>query len=219
MALAQQGDKKIIKSISYNQEEIIQDILSLYVDNEQIDVDVTYSKGNFYKGTGIKEPLFKLDTNPRYDDVMCCDCRETPFENSSIKSIMFDPPFLATKGRSLGKEDKSNVIVKRFGNYKNEKELHRFYIDSLKEFWRILKDDGVLIFKCQDKVSSGKQYMSHVFICNEAVKQGFYPVDLFILCAENRIYADWQIKNQKHARKYHSYFWVFKKNNKKIEYV
>ena len=48
---------------------------------------------------------------------------------------------------------------------------------------------------------------------------GFYPKDLFILLAKNRLVADWQVKNQKNARKFHSYFWVFEKSNKVIEYV
>jgi hypothetical protein len=72
----------------------------------------------------------------------------------------------------------------------------------------------VLIFKCQDKVSGGKQYFSHCFIKEEAEKIGFYPKDLFILLAKNRIMADWQVENQKNARKFHSYFWVFEKSEK-----
>ena len=87
------------------------------------------------------------------------------------------------------------------------------------EFYRILNENGILIFKCQDKISSGKQYMSHVFIVNQAVQIGFYPKDLFILLSKNRIVANWQAKNQKNARKYHSYFWVFQKCNKKIQYI
>ena len=132
---------------------------------------------------------------------------------------MFDPPFLATTGKSLKESKNNNIINKRFGVYPNEKELHQFYIDSLKEAYRILIDGGILIFKCQDKVSSGKQYLSHVFIINEAIKIGFYPKDIFVLLAKNRIIADWQVKNQKNSRKYHSYFLVFEKSNKKISYV
>lgn len=132
---------------------------------------------------------------------------------------MFDPPFLATTGKSLEQDAENNIINKRFGVYPNEKELHQFYIDSMKDFYRILKDDGILIFKCQDKISSGKQYMSHCFIYNEAIKIGYYPKDLFVLLAKNRLVADWQARNQKNARKFHSYFWVFQKKNKVIEYV
>lgn len=209
----------MIKSISYDQSEIIKWILELHVPEHKIDLDATYSKGNFYKNTGIEEPQFKFDIVPQLPDVKFGDSRNLPLENNSLNCIMFDPPFLATTGKSLKSEDNNNIINKRFGVYPNEKELHRFYIDSLTESYRLLKDKGILIFKCQDKISSGKQYMSHVFIMNEATKIGFYPKDLFILLAKNRLVADWQVKNQKNARKFHSYFWVFEKTNKKIDYI
>lgn len=208
----------MIKSISYDQGEIIRDILNLHVPEHKIDCDPTYSKGIFYTNTSIETPRYKFDILPYNDTVIYADCRNLPLDNCSLNCIMFDPPFLATTGKSL-KEENGNIINKRFGVYSNEKELHQFYIDSMKEFYRILKDKGILIFKCQDKVSSGKQYMSHVFIMNEAIKLGFYPKDLFILLAKSRIVADWQLKNQKNARKFHSYFWVFQKCDTQIQYV
>ena len=61
--------------------------------------------------------------------------------------------------------------------------------------------------------------MSHVFVMDTAVETGFYPKDLFVLLAKNRLVADWQTKNQKHARKFHCYFWVFQKTDRRIEYV
>ena len=67
-----------------------------------------------------------------------------------------------------------------------------------------------MVFKCQDKVSSGRQYMTHCSVYQWAVAQGFEALDLFILLAKSRLIANWQ-RNQKHARKYHSYFWVFRK--------
>ena len=139
--------------------------------------------------------------------------------DESIKCMIFDPPFLATTGKSLKEDENNNVINKRFGVFESEKKLHQFYVDSMKEFYRILEKNGILIFKCQDKVSSQKQYFSHVFIMNEAVKIGYYPLDLFMLWAKNRLVAEWQTRNQQHARKYHSYFWVFKKTNRVIKYI
>ena len=192
--------------------------MELHVPNKKIDCDPTYSIGNFYKNTGIDEPTYKFDINPQVDGVEFGDSRNLPLADNSIDCMMFDPPFLATKGKSLLENDSGNIINKRFGVYSSEQELHQFYIDSLKEAYRILADKGILIFKCQDKVSSGKQYMSHCFIYNEAIKIGFYPKDLFILLAKNRLIADWQRKNQKNARKFHSYFWVFEKCNKQIKY-
>lgn len=210
---------KVVTSVSYDQSEIIRNILSLHVPAHRIDVDPTYSKGNFYNKTGIEPPRYKFDICPQTNDVECADCRSLPLQRGSVDCVMFDPPFLATSGKSLHSKSDSNIIVQRFGCYSNEKELHRFYIDSMRELYRVLRDDGILIFKCQDKISSGKQYMSHVFIMNEAVKMGFYPKDLFILLAKARIIADWQRQNQKNARKYHSYFWVFQKRDKVIQYT
>lgn len=209
----------MVKSISYDQSEIIKWILDLHVLQHYIDCDPTYSKGNFYNNTGIAHPKYRYDILPQCEGVEYGDSRNLPLASESINCMMFDPPFLATTGKSLSTDDDSNKINKRFGVYPSEKELHQFYIDSLKESYRVLAENGILIFKCQDKISSGKQYMSHVFIMNEAVKIGFYPKDLFILLAKNRLIADWQAKNQKNARKYHSYFWVFEKCNKSIEYV
>ena len=209
---------ELVKSISYDQSEIIKWILQLHVPTGKIDCDPTYSIGNFYKNTGIDEPIYRFDINPQVEGVKFGDSRRLPLSDNSINCMMFDPPFLATTGKSLNENNDNNIINKRFGVYPSEQELHQFYIDSLKEAYRILKDKGILIFKCQDKISSGKQYMSHCFIHDEAIKIGFYPKDMFVLLAKNRLVADWQLKNQKNARKFHSYFWVFEKINKKILY-
>ena len=210
---------KVIKSISYDQSEIIKWIIQLHIKSGKIDCDPTYSKGNFYNNTGIEKPKYIFDISPQTEDTIKADARNLPLEDKSINSIMFDPPFLATTGKSITSSDNNNLINKRFGVFPSEPELHSFYIDAMKEFYRILKKNGILIFKCQDKISSGKQYLSHVFIINEAIKLGFYPKDFYVLLSKNRIIADWQIKNQKNARKYHSYFIVFEKTDKKINYI
>jgi SAM-dependent methyltransferase len=208
----------VIKSISYDQTEIIKAILHLHVPAGRIDCDPTYSKGNFYKNTGIEPPRYKFDIET-IEEVEFGDSRNLPLINESIDCMMFDPPFLATSGKSLKADNNSNKINKRFGVYSSEHELHQFYVDSLRESHRVLRKGGILIFKCQDKVSGGKQYFSHCFIKEQAEKAGFYPKDLFILLAKIRLVADWQLRNQKNARKFHSYFWVFEKSSRKINYT
>ncbi len=74
---------------------------------------------------------------------------------------------------------------------------------------------GIVIFKCQDVVSGGKQYFSHCWIMDEAIRFGFYPKDLFILIAKVRLNDG---REQQHGRKYHSYFWVFEKKVCKVDY-
>ena len=185
----------------------------------RIECDPTYSKGNFYRNTGIEPPVHKLDIDPQTEDTVACDCRSLPYEKGALNSILFDPPFVSTKGPSVKKAKAgSNVIIGRFSCYPTAEALYEFYDQSLTEFYRVLSDTGVLIFKCQDQVSSGVQYMSHVYIHNMAVKKGFYPKDLFILNSKNRLISG-KHKNQKHARKFHCYYWVFEKGNRRLEKV
>ena len=207
----------MVKSISFDEQEIIQGILKLHCEYP-IELDATYSKGNFYK-KGIEAPKYKYDLEPQSPDVVQANAEHLPLADECINTIMFDPPFLATKGKSLLINNDSNKLNKRFGVYPTEKELFSFYKKALKEFYRLLNNKGILIVKCQDKVSGGKQYFSHNFIINEAQKLGFYTKDMFILLAKHRLVANWQLKNQKNARKFHSYYLVFEKSNKKIQYV
>jgi hypothetical protein len=201
-----------VKSFSYDQHEILKWILKLHCKTE-IELDPTYGRGCFYKN-GVNKPKYCFDLISRKPGVVQADCRCLPLKDGCVDTMIFDPPFLATKGKSLkvgaGKRE-SNLTVKRFGCYETEEKLFQFYKDSLIEFKRALKKSGILIFKCQDKVSSGKQYVSHNRIINQAEGAGFYTKDIFILLAKARMIPEWQTVNQKHARKFHSYFLVFQR--------
>jgi len=210
-------NKNMIKSINYDQFEIINNIIDLHIDKNVIDCDPTYSKGGFYKKNIIKSPMYKFDLYPQSEDVKKANSENLPLGDESLDSIIFDPPFVVSKGPSLKKKKKgSNIISSRFSSYETIPLLWEYYSKSLKEFYRILKPDGILIFKCQDTVSGGKNYFSHNYVMNKALEYGFYPKDFFVLLAKNRIIG--KMKKQQHARKYHSYFWVFKKKKVNMPY-
>jgi hypothetical protein len=206
----------VIKSIDFDQGKIIKNILKLHVPNELIDCDITYSKGNFYKKTGISEPKLKYDMFPQTDDTINLG-DNIPLENESIDSIMIDLPFVICGKNYKENKKGSSLIAKRFSGYKSANELLESYEHWIKEANRVLKQNGILIFKTQDQISGGKQYLLHNFSHNIAVRCGLYPKDLFILLAKNRIISS-KHANQQHSRKYHSYFQVFKKENFKNFY-
>lgn len=198
----------IVRSVYDNQDDLLKGLMSLYCPSG-FDLDVTYSKGNFYKN--IPKPKFKMDLFPQTDNTISADSTWLPLKGGSVDSIMYDPPFVAGSQA----KGKPGIIKTRFSYLKTTYDLWKMYLKSLCNFYRVLKPGGVLVFKCQDCIDSSKQYFSHVFIMNEAYKIGFYPKDLFILTAKVRMINQ---KSQQHARKYHCYFWVFVKEPSKVDY-
>ena len=190
-----------ISSISFDQDEILQNIVYLHC-AQGFECDATYGYGGFYKK--LPSPRLRFDLEPKVDGVTKASSTDLPLEDASITSLMYDPPFMA----SWNKNTEDYVMAKKYGFVKGIKNLWKMYDDSLKEFHRVLQSQGILVVKCQDTVYSGKQYFSHMHIHNTAVDLGFHAKDLFILLAKNRFTGN---AEQKNARKYHSYFWVFKK--------
>jgi DNA modification methylase len=78
------------------------------------------------------------------------------------------------------------------------------------EAFRVLKDGGIMIVKCQDEVSANRQWLTHVEIINHYEALGFYTKDLFVVVRVNKAGIS-RLKKQAHARKNHSYFLVFVK--------
>ena len=79
--------KDIIKTINFNQQDLINDIIKLHVPSGQIDCDPCFSKGVFYKNGKVKIPIFRYDIEPQLLSVEKCDCRNLPLKDNSINSV------------------------------------------------------------------------------------------------------------------------------------
>lgn len=209
---------KTISTISYNEQEIIRDILHLHAAGADIDCDPTYSIGNFYK-RGLAAPEYKFDLYPQVPGVVGARSDNLPLKEKSVNVLMFDPPFIISGINDMcpKERDERHIIPKRFSGFMNFQELKKMYTLSLKEFFRVVAPGGIVIFKCQDVVSACKNHFTHSWLMLKAIELGFMPVDLFILLARTRLKSG-KWKTQQHARKYHSYFWVFKKGKCRVEY-
>lgn len=193
----------VTSSVQTTDKETIRAIMDLHNNGQPFQLDPCYSVGNFYRKTGIPDPQYKFDLHPELPDVIESDVRHLPMKEP-IQSIIFDPPFMfGTHGQT-----KNNRMNKRFTMFDSFEELESMYKGALNEFSRLLIKKGLLAFKCQDYTDS-RTTMTHCLVYNWAIEQGFYAKDLFILVASVRIFNPSLV--QRHARKFHSYWWVFEK--------
>lgn len=204
---------KVVSSVSEDQLEILSNIAAMFCGGK-FDCDPTYSVGNFYKSGRIPQPMYKFDLTPKSQDVIQSDSRNLPLDSQSIESIVFDPPFVA----ATPSKATTGIIKERFSYMRTVHDLWDYYNESLLEFARVLKPFGVVVFKCQDVIHGRRNFFSHCEVMTQALNNGFFPRDLFVLVAKNRIIRDNLKEQQQHARKYHSYFWVFEKRPCTIKY-
>ena len=206
----------VVSAYTGTNDEVFPKVLDLHVPEGALVADVTYGKGVFWK----RVPKGKYDLIAS-DIATGIDCRNLPYKSESIDCVVLDPPYMEGFYRKSTSQKAGSGTYGSFrDHYSNGNEKAQgpkwqaavlyFYIQAGKEAYRVLRDNGVLIVKCQDAVSANRQHLTHVQIVVEYQKMGFYAKDLFVLVRKNRPAVS-RIKKQVHARKNHSYFLVFVK--------
>ncbi|WP_425152787.1 DNA methyltransferase [Candidatus Palauibacter sp.] len=193
--------------------DLFPQILALYVAPKSTVADVTYGKGVFWRN--VPEDRYDLRATDIQDGV---DCRDLPYDDEEIDCVVLDPPYMHSPG---GTAHSSHSAFER--HYRNngtgnrtERKYHdavlALYEEAGEEAYRVLKDRGVMIVKCQDEVCSNRQRFTHVEIMEAYEALGFVAEDLFVVVRQNRPGVSRTVQ-QVHARKNHSYFLVFWKRS------
>lgn len=205
--------------------DIISSALSLYSKEGEKILDVTFGQGAFWHkidltkyiviGSDILTREEAERIHKKFSDVTFfweTDFRCLPFSNNSFDHVFFDPPYVHNPGKKFGSKTYRNLETTKGFYHKDIMDLYRL---GMREAKRVLRTQGFLYVKCQDEISASKQCWSHIEIFNVAIQElGMYPKDLFVLKQKGQ--PKIQHKNQKHARKNHSYLWVFIKSPKLI---
>lgn len=229
---------KTIKSLSFDQHEILYNIMQLHNNGEPFECDITYSKGAFYgdftitdlkgnkKDITIPKPKYCCDVVPQQEDTIKIEpLGKLPFEDESIKSIVFDPPFVISIGPSLNgpaideNGNKNNIIARRFASYYPVNQLLDSYYHWMEEFNRVLKPNGIIVVKTQQTITGSKSLNSPNYLWFLGNCLGLDTIDTFVLGSKARLISG-KVKKQGHARRFECEFQVFKKSRKlKIPYL
>jgi hypothetical protein len=201
--------------------DVFPHVLALHVPRGSKVADVTWGKGVFWEK--VPRSSYELLASDLKTGV---DCRELPYADGFLDCVVLDPPYMEGLFRESTTHMAGGGSHSAFReNYSNGKPttgegpkwhgaVTDLYFKAGREAWRVLRDEGILIVKCQDEVSANRQCLTHVEIINEYAGYGFYCKDLFVVVRTNRPVVA-RMKKQEHARKNHSYFLVFVKTAKR----
>lgn len=220
------NNSTVKRNISTDQSEILKWIIELYCDGNGFDCDITASELKFYGKRPkckyeIPVPRILMDVYPMRDDIIkITPFNKLPLEDNSIQSIVCDLPFVCspkTSKSKLEKREGTNIISNRFSSWYPMDEGYENIYWWINECKRVIKEDGIVIFKMQGSVSGGIQHFLPEFSALCACDAGLYLLDQFFVEAENRLIPFSRIKKQMHARKYTATFWVLQKNDTKAK--
>jgi len=186
-----------------NNSQVFNEILSLYSKEGNTIADVTYGTGKFWKETDSNK--YKLLASDLSEGT---DCRNLSYDDNSIDILVFDPPYIYNPKRTVKLSISDTYNINETLDLPDNNAVLQLYQDGMKEGCRVLKKNGYMIVKCQDIIESGKQKWNHIGIFNFANDLGLRAEDLFVVVQQSIPCQRWKV--QKHARKNHSYFWVFK---------
>ena len=195
---------------------VFADLMRLHVPSGAVVADVTYGRGIFWKR--IAPGTYTVLASDLLTDV---DCRALPYPDHHVDALILDPPYAEGMLRASGQRIRYSDFADRYalqhegGDKKWHAAVMQLYRDAIREACRVVKPGGAIIVKCQDEVSNHVQNLTHVDLIVEGRDLGLYCKDLFIVMRPD-LPTNGRTQTQEHARKRHSYFLVFKRDERMV---
>ena len=199
-------DAPVFSCIVADTDELIGNVVKLYLRPGMRIADVTYGKGLFWR----RVDMSKYDFHP--SDIATTepkrDFRRLDYADGSFDVVVVDPPFLPNTG---GPAYYAGIRYRnQESDCRNYDDVISLYRQAMKECWRILKGGGQMWVKCKDGQRGDKQVMTHIAVHDIAIRELSMAVyDLFILRRKQQPMM--RFPTQRYSRKNHSYLWVFAK--------
>ena len=201
-------DPPVLTSYKSNNDFLLAQVASLYFRPGDRIADVTFGTGRFWCKLDLTQYDFHasdLLTVPEHP----YDFRCLPYRCDDFNVHVFDPPYMHNPPtqRYMDADYRNYDTTKGFSH----DDIIQLYRDGMVEGHRILKPGGLMLIKCKDEMENGRQRMSHIEIHGIAVNElGMDVQDLFIVTPPRLLL---RFRHNGHARKNHSYLWVFRKQS------
>ena len=176
-------------------------------------LDATWGHGGFWRTTNPDAPnsreLIALDRRMATGEIspagsasfVAGDFTRLPFRDGIFNAILFDPPFLTRGGDQA-------LMKRRYGSFDTYEDLIAAITRARDEFHRVLRIDGVIVFKIQDFPEGRIRKWSHIDAANIWTKV-FRLDDLIVKVATTNLRTT-AIRQQQRSKSAHTFFMVFR---------
>ena len=192
--------------------ELLERLLTLYPRKSPRKIlDATVNGGRFWRGTSRK--VIGIDIEPCHRPAIVADNTQMPFRDRFFDVVVYDPPHIPNQGK-----DKSKDFNTRFGlGTRSPKEkgytFSHTYPPFLREAYRVLRPEGVLLCKIADYIHHHRYQWAHLDLIQAARTVGFQACDCIIKIRKGPIIdPKWKVAH--HTRRQHCYWVVFRKSKK-----
>lgn len=182
--------------------ELISDAAELgYLKHGAKIADVTYGLGNWWTLWDPGNDFWPSDLYSCDDMVSDYDFCTLPYQDNEFDFVCFDPPY-KLNGTDQGEGQRYGIA-----DHATVGDRYSIIRQGLHECNRILKPHGILLFKCQDQVSSGKVHWQTIDFHNYAhFVLEMNLIDMFHMFGNSR-----PQRTQVHSRRNYSSLMIFEK--------
>ena len=191
----------VLAVVDGDSSDLISNVARLYLRPGDTIYDVTLGRAVFWRKIDLSLYDFHGTDIALEPSV---DLRNLPYQDSSGDHLVLDPPHIHDSG--IPRYNSRRTIPR---DMSHDDIINELYGGGMKEAWRVLKPGGYCWVKCCDEIIGGRQLWSHIEIYEIAKALGFVAADLFILHRAAK--PALRHERQCHARKNHSFLWIFRK--------
>jgi SAM-dependent methyltransferase len=174
-------------------------------------LDATVNAGRFWRGSSRK--VIGLDIEASFQPTIVGSNMAMPFADEAFDVVVYDPPHIPNQGKDRQKDFQSRFGLVVKSPRENGYNLTHTYPPFVKEAYRVLIPEGVLLAKIADYVHNHRMQWAHFELMKAAMAVGFTACDMIIKTRKGPI-VDPRWKKAHHARRQHAFWLVFRKSEK-----
>jgi len=192
--------------------ELLERMLCLYPRKRPRRIlDATINGGRFWRGSS--RAIIGIDIDRRYLPTIVADNIRMPFSDRAFDVVVYDPPHIPDQGKDRTKDFNIRFGLGQRASKENGYTFAHLYPPFLREAYRILKPEGILLAKITDYVHDHEYKWAHVDFILAAQEVRFQPCDCIVKVRKGPIIdPKWKVAH--HTRRQHCYWLVLRKSDK-----